>query len=169
MSDDDVLRAALRRRLEDPKFRARIERRYDEIIGEPGVAGLITPAVGRDYGSEFVEYPRIRVAAPSSQHIAAMPGEPETIEAIWNGNWQRSVGIYTLTRFDSSINLDGSDGTQVVYTRTKSQGRFTWKTEHYENGRKTETRRYEYSYDTAEEALFEMHRAAHQELDRYVL
>jgi len=171
MSDDENQRAVLRRRLENPEFNARMQRMYEQLVREPADMASLSSDAGTQIAFRLA-LPRMEpgaFSAPSVSDMIEIPAEPTTIEELWAGNWQRSVGAYTLTRLDETVRLESGDGARVIYSPIKWKGEFTWKTEHFdESGRKIETRRYEQTFESAKQAVFEMHRSAHSELDEHV-
>ncbi|HLJ54206.1 MAG TPA: hypothetical protein VKT77_04150 [Chthonomonadaceae bacterium] len=153
--DDQTMREALLRKLSDPQWRAEQERRYRQIVGEAPA-----PALARSEG--FTPPPRLETIRFAPAPLPAEP-EPDTIEALWNGNWQRSAGALTITRFpDDSVALDHPDGARTLFSPCPApRDRFSWLSDTVSGaGRPLESYRCADRYEDAAEALLEMHRAA---------
>ena len=148
--DDKEMRKALLRKLSDPQWKAEQERRYRRIIGETEIAFTARPARFR----ETIRLPDV-----------PMPAEEEaaTVEALWLGNWQRSSGALTITRFpDDTVVLDHPDSAHTLFQPCPApRSRFSWLSDTYSGeGRSIETYRCPERFEDADEALLEMHRAA---------
>ena len=160
MSDEEM-RRALREKLSDPGWKARQAKLYRDIVGESEVR-FAGPTESE------IRFSKPGMAQWHEPVIPADPPEPEeepdTVEALWMGNWQRSAGALTLTRFpDGTIALDYPAGGRTLFASCAApRGRFSWFSETVSAaGRGTETYRCPDRYETADEALLEMHRAAH--------
>ena len=164
MSDDEIMRKALLRKLQDPEWMADQERRYANIVGNPAPNREAPPATRS----------RLTVFAPISFDYDAariVQEDPTTVDGLWLGNWQRSAGAYTVTRYpDETIRLDYPDGRRSIYKTCRSMGSwFSWAIdEHDAGGRMVSTRTVREKYRTIEEALFEMHRSVLAEFDETV-
>ena len=164
MSDDEMMRRALLRKIQDPEWMADQERRYENIVG--------SAAVHRD--PPAANYGWVTTSVPISfDDVGSMSAEeePTTIDGLWMGNWQRSTGAYTVTRYpDETIHMDYPDGHSAVYKPCRSAGHwFSWAIdEHDAGGRIIATRRVREKHRTAEEALFQMHRSVLTEFDEIV-
>jgi hypothetical protein len=148
--DDETMRKALLQKLSDPEWKARQASRYRQIMGETEIA--FTPPASRI---------RERIVLQNEP----MPAEetPGTIEALWMGNWQRSSGALTITRFpDNTIALDDPDGDRTLFqVETAARNRYTWSSETISGaGRQSDRYRCPDRYKDAAEAMLEMHRAA---------
>jgi len=148
--DDETMRKALLRKLNDPQWKTEQARRYREIVGETGIEFMAPP-------------PRFRETIHPPQVSLPVEEEPKTVEALWLGNWQRSSGALTVTRFpDDTITLDHPDGARTLFHPCPApRSRFSWLSDTYNGaGRSIETYRCPERFETAAEALLEMHRAA---------
>ena len=146
--NDEAMRKALLRKMSDPQWKAEQERRYRQIVGEAAIAFQPPP-----------KRPRETIRLPDTP----LPREekPATVEALWLGNWQRSSGALTMTRFpDDTIALDHPDGARTLFHACPApRDRFSWLSDTYNGaGRSVETYRSPDRYETAAEALLEMHR-----------
>ena len=145
------MRKALLEKLNDPHWKAQQERRYRQIMGESDIAFTTPPARSRE------SIPVVGTTLPSVEE------EPKSIEALWTGNWQRSLGALTITRFpDDTVVLDSPSGDRTLFRSCPApRTRFSWLSETQDAiGSRTYTYRCPDRYETEEEALLEMHRAA---------
>jgi hypothetical protein len=152
--DDKQMREALQRKLSDPQWKAEQDRRYRQIVGD-------APTPARQSGRFDIAPPRLETI----RFAPAPPIEPEadTIEALWNGNWQRSAGALTITRFpDDTVALDHPDGARTVFRPCPApRSRHSWMCDTVNGaGWPIESYRCPDRYEDAAEALLEMHRAA---------
>ena len=93
--DDESMRKALLKKLSDPQWKAEQERRYRKIMGGAEIAFSAPP-------------PRRRESIRQPDLPMPREEEPATVEALWLGNWQRSSGALTITRYpDDTIVLPG--------------------------------------------------------------
>jgi hypothetical protein len=155
MSEDEAMRRALQRKLSDPEWKSEQERRYRDIIG---AAEPRAPRVPRVASPQRRQQPIVLFGSPPIDIE-----EPGTVEGLWMGNWQRSSGAATLTRFpDDTVVLDRPGGERAVFrTCDAAHGNCSWLSETYSSaGRLIGTHRCPDRFADAEEALLEMHRAA---------
>lgn len=148
--DDESMRKALLKKLSDPQWKAEQERRYRKIMGGAEIAFSAPP-------------PRRRESIRQPDLPMPREEEPATVEALWLGNWQRSSGALTITRYpDDTIVLDHPDGARTLFHPCPApRGRFSWLSDTYNGaGRSIETYRCPERFEKAEAALLEMHRAA---------
>lgn len=150
--DDETMRKALLKKLTDPQWKAAQEQRYQQIVGETEITFSAPP-------------PRRNNAVSLPETPLPLPPEekPATVEALWLGNWQRSSGALTITRFpDDTIVLDHLDGARTQFHACPApRNRFSWLSDTYNaGGRAIETYRCPERFEDAGEALLEMHRAA---------
>lgn len=148
--DDDAMRRALMEKLRNPEWKAKQEARYRQIVGEAEVTFADRP-------------PRSRRPALPAGNPPPVEEEPGTVEALWMGNWQRSSGALTITRFpDDTVVLDHPDGWRSQFrTCPAPRGRYTWLSESSgATGRQKEVYRCPERFEDAREAVLEMHRAA---------
>jgi hypothetical protein len=158
MSDDEAKRAALLKKLQNPAWIEEKEQEYDRIVGSdkgfPIILDLRLPA-----------YPEILEFTGGSVPVF---DEPTTIDGLWLDRWQRSSGAFTITRMpDDTILLDYPTGARYTYRLVRSSNSgYSWTAEEFDLvGKRINSRRSTDRYETRDEALFEMHRAALSEFD----
>jgi hypothetical protein len=150
--DDDAMRRALFEKLNDPRWKAQQDRRYRQIVGESDIEFSAPPATFRG-----------KLAPSGLPPAYVKEEEPDSIEALWLGNWQRSAGAVTITRYpDDTIALDHPDGDRTIFQPCPApHNRFTWSSETtHATGRRPDSHRCPDRYEDPAEALLQMHRAA---------
>jgi len=150
--DDEAMRKALFNKLSDPRWKAEQDRRYRQIVGESEIE-FVTPP--RKY--------RETISVPGIPPTFVQEEAPASVDGLWMGNWQRSSGALTITRYpDDTIALDDPDGARTVFQPCPApRNRFSWSSQTSSGtGRRSENYLCPDRYDTAAEALLEMHRAA---------
>ncbi len=148
--DEETMRKALLKKLADPQWKAEQERRYRQIMGETEIAFASPP-------------PRKRETLPMPDPPMPAEEEPASVEALWLGNWQRSSGALTITRYpDDTVVLDHPDGDRTLFQACPApRVRYTWLSDTFNRaGRSIESYRCPERYENIGEALLDMHRAA---------
>ena len=145
------MRRALLEKLSDPRWKVQQARRYRQIMGETEIA-FTAPQAG------------FRESIPLSD-MMPLPEEEEagTVEALWLGNWQRSSGALTITRYpDDTVVLDYPGGERTLFRPCPApRNRYSWQSETYDGAAaRSEAYRCPDRFEDAGEALLEMHRAA---------
>lgn len=147
--EDEAMRKLLMQKLSDPRWRAKQDERYDEIVGTE---------IRVDPPPRRVRESVIMAGAPPPREE-----EPGSVEALWMGNWQRSAGALTITRFpDNTVVLDRPDGARTLFRICSApRNRYSWLSERTSrDGRVVETDRCPDRFATSSETLLEMHRSA---------
>jgi hypothetical protein len=150
--DDEAMRKALFDKLNNPEWKAEQDRRYRQIVGEHEIA-FVTPPKER----------REAITVPVIAPTFVREQEPTSVDGLWLGNWQRSSGALTITRYpDDTITLDHPGGDRTIFRPCPAQrNRFTWSSETVRAaGRRSETYVCPDRFQDPDEALLEMHRAA---------
>jgi hypothetical protein len=155
--DESEMREALRRKLSDPRWRARQEREYRRIVEGPSTVRSSLRAPAAPSSAAY----RPPIVPPGMAPI--VDEEPGTVDALWLGNWQRSAGALTITRFpDDTVALDQPGGERTLFRICPApRGRRSWLSETYSGaGRLVDTYRCADTFADAAGASLEMHRAA---------
>ena len=160
LTEENAMREALQKKLQNPDWTEKMEHVYERIVGsDRGLTYLLD--LRNPVYSEALDLA-----------IGAIPtfDEPTTIDGLWLDRWQRSSGAFTVTRLpDDTIRIDYPTGARYVYrvARTASSSfAFTWIAEEFDlAGRRINSKRTTDRFDSYEDALFEMHRAALSEFD----
>ncbi len=148
--DDEIMRKLLLRKLNDPEWKAKQARQYRQIMGEREIT--FAP-----------RQPHFRETILPSATSLPKEEEPGTVEALWMGNWQRSSGALTITRFpDDTVLIDYPDGSRIQFRPCPApRNLYSWSSEsHSPTGRLTENYRCPDRFASADEALLGMHQAA---------
>jgi len=149
--NDEAMRRVLLEKLSDPRWKAQQARRYRQIMGETEIAFTAPPA-------------RLRESIPIMD-MMPLPAEEVagTLDALWMGNWQRSLGALTITRFpDDTVVLDYPGGERTLFQPCHApRNRFSWQSETFDGAAtRSEAYRCPDRFEDADEALLEMHHAA---------
>ena len=153
-----MMRRALERKLRDPEWRARQQRRYGQIVA--GETGTRIPIAN--------ELSLRELDALGALDDSTVDEEEGAIEALWLGRWQRSADAYTITRMpDNSVRLDNPDGTRQVFRICDGTvDGFSWMAEEVAgSGVTIATRHFAIDYGTEEAAFLAMHKAALAEFE----
>lgn len=159
MSNYEMMREALQRKLQNPDWMAEKELEYDEIVGTDTTRLPIVLDARMPAFAELLDY--LPADLPTFD-------EPTTIDGLWLDRWQRSSGAFTLTRLpDETVRLDYPTGARYIYRVAGTPGSsYHWIAEEYDlAGRRINSRRTTERYETHQEALFQMHRAALSDFD----
>jgi len=165
MADDSAgeieMRRALERRLKDPRWQARQQQRYSEIVdgNESSNTGFIDIADSYSPSSRQTQF-----SVNTGQSWLPLPhDEPKTVDDLWIDSWQRSSGALTVTRFpDDTIRIDFANGSCSLYRSEDGPGKqFSWKSETYDaRGLRIDIQYSGPTFESSDKAIFDMHRAA---------
>ncbi len=157
-NNDEDMRSALLKKLNDPAWLEEKEQEYNRIVGPdngfPIVVDMRLPA-----HPDILEY---------TGGSVPLFDEPTTIDGLWLDRWQRSSGAFTITRMpDDTIRLDYPSGARYTYRIVKAASNgYSWAAEEFDLvGKRINSRRSTERYDTLDKAQFEMNRAAIAEFE----
>ncbi len=157
---ENLMRALLMQKLQNPTWQAEQEQEYDRIVDNDMRIPIILDTRLPSY-SEFVD---LDIGNLTNFQFDT----PTTIEGLWLDRWQRSAAAYTITRLpDDTVSLEYPEGSKYVYrVMGDDQNGFTWLAEEWNLvGRRINSKRTTDLYDSFEDALFEMNKAALSEFE----